>query len=98
MHDLLDAGKEGVLSARDVPESQLERTVQAVLLGLSLDQFEHALRIDLVLFLEQNVAAAGAGVDFADAEGGGSQFQVGRAEQGLREKRDRTEPIDPFHL
>src|SRR5450432_774609 len=96
IHQLLDARKKGFLGARDVREAQLERTVQTVFLGLALNELEHALRIDLVRLLEQDIAAAGAGVDLANAEGGGAQLEVRRTKQGLRKRRDRAETIDHF--
>src|ERR1700730_3607159 len=66
VHQLLDAAEQRLLRARDVGEAQLERTVETIFLGLSLNELQHALRIDLILLLEQDVAVAGAGIDLAD--------------------------------
>src|ERR1700679_253800 len=76
IHQLFDARKQGFLGARNVPESQLERAVEAVFLGLALNELQHPVRVNLILLLKQDVAAAGAGVDLADAESGGAQLQV----------------------
>src|ERR1700727_2049332 len=79
IHQLFDAGKQGFLGARDVPEYQFERTVESVFLGLALYELEHPFRVNLILLLKQDVAAAGAGGDLADAERGGAQLKGGSA-------------------
>src|SRR5438552_16510087 len=66
LHQLFDAGEEFLFAARVVGETQLERTLEPVLLGLPLDHLQDPLRIRPVLLLEQQVAAAGTGVYFSN--------------------------------
>src|SRR5579863_7011119 len=62
LHQPFDAAEQCFLGARHVPKSQLERAIETVFLGVALNELQHALRIDLILLLEQDVTAAGAGV------------------------------------
>src|SRR3984957_5024412 len=94
--ELLYAAKKRLFGARDMGEAQLQRAIQAIFLGLALDELEHALRVDLVPFLKEYVTIAGAGIDFADAERSGAQLEKSRAEQGLRKGRYRSEAVDHF--
>src|ERR1700722_465612 len=72
--ELLYAAKKRLFGARDMGEAQLQRAIQAIFLGLALDELEHALRVDLVLFLKEYVTVAGAGIDCAHAAVGGVQL------------------------
>src|SRR5258708_35510923 len=87
IHQLLDAAEQRLFRARDVGEAQLERTVETIFLGLSLNELEHAFRIDLMLLLEQDVAVAGAGIDLADSQQSGAKLKISPAAQGVREGR-----------
>src|ERR1700692_4805020 len=71
---LFDAGEQLLFGARVVGEAQFQRTVETIFLGFSLDHFEHAFRIDLVRLLENEIAAARAGVDLANSQFCGPQL------------------------
>src|ERR1700723_2007593 len=96
--ELLHAVEERIFGTRNVGEAHLQRTIEAIFLRLALNELEHAFRINFILFIEEDVAVAGAGIDFADSECGGAQFEVGRAEQGLRIERYRSEAVDDLNL
>src|ERR1700736_5041141 len=81
-HQQFDSREEVLFGSRVMREPKFERAVEPVILGFSLHQLQHAFRVDLVVFLEDDVAARGPGINFSDAEVHRAQLDLRAAEQG----------------